>query len=229
MLPKGMQERLMKMLAERRDFDATADEQSKVLVGRDAPFDQAVNLDIHRLINAGYLRQRYSHFYDSGRMHFSIRDRGLEITPDGFEALAEYEAANSAPNAPTSKSVFIIHGKDPNRRRFEVGYALSKLGLPTEMAMLEPSNSRPVLQKVFESIRGAALCVAVLTKDNGNEPSPNASMETFLAAYTGNLVVIKEDDSVVMPTNIGGLPFIPMTAQWEARLREELQAAGLLG
>ena len=228
MIPKEMQERLMKMLAERRDFDATADEQSKILAGRAVPYDPAVNLDVHRLINAGYLCQRYSRSYDSGRMHFSILDRNLEITPDGYEALAEYEAANS-PSAPNGKGVFIIHGKDPNRRRFEVGYALCRMGVPTEMAMLEPSNSQPVLQKVFEGIKGAALCVAVLTKDSGNEPSPNASMEVFLAAYTDKLVVIKEDDSVVMPTNLGGLAFIPMTAQWEARLRDELQAAGLLG
>ena len=229
MLPKGMQERLMKMLAERRDFDATADEQSKLRAGWGVPYDPAVNRDIHRLIKKGYLQQRNSNLCASGQMYSSVLNRSLEITPDGYAALAEYEAAKSAPSAPNGKGVFIIHGKDPNNKRFVVSDALWRMGVKPEMAMLEPSDSRQVSEKVIESIKSAALCVAVLTKDSGNEPSPNASMEVFLAAAEGKLVVIKEDDSVVMPTNLGGLAFIPMTAQWEARLRDEVQAAGLLG
>jgi predicted nucleotide-binding protein len=151
-----------------------------------------------------------------------------------------------------TRPVFIVHGRNEERKT-QVARLLEKTGQhPVTILHEQPNRGRTLLEKFEEHAGESAYGVVLLTADdlgalrpavadamakgddvtNALEPRSRQNVVFELGYFFGMLgrqhVAVLHDEGVELPSDIGGLVYIPLDAggAWQAKLLLELRSAG---
>lgn len=173
------------------------------------------------------------------RLH-SIRDR-LELFPVSNELLnTPLQRNKKDEKAPSSRSVFIVHGHDDGAKETVARY-LSKLGLDPVILHEQPNRGRTIIEK-FEELADVAFAVILFTGDDVGYPKgkteeakPRARQNVvlelgfFLGALSRKHVCVLYRDGVEVPSDYSGVLYEQLDERgaWRMKLALELKAVGL--
>jgi predicted nucleotide-binding protein len=151
------------------------------------------------------------------------------------------EVLEARPRTPGGKQVFVIHGRDEGLRA-QVARLLERLGLDAIILQEQEDRGRTVIEKFEDHALDVGFAVALLTPDDyGKGPddeawpeAPNRARQNVvleLGYFMGTLgrqrVAALFQNGTELPSDIHGVLYIPLDANWELRLAKEIKAAGL--
>lgn len=139
-------------------------------------------------------------------------------------------------------TVFIVHGHDHLQLR-ETQVYLHQLGLTTAVLMDEAHQGDTIVEK-FERVGAeAAFVVVILTADDEGRALADASdgalrrrgrqnaileLGYFMGSLGRERVAVLVASDLERPSDLDGLGYISLGGNWQAALRRELAAAGLV-
>lgn len=144
------------------------------------------------------------------------------------------------PEQQVSNRVFVVHGRDGGTRD-TVARFLESLELEPVILQEQPSEGRTIIEK-FEDHSGVGFAVVLCTPDDvgalatepdklRRRPRQNVILELgfFLGRLGRNRVCALLDGDMEMPSDYGGVLYIPMDAGegWKLTLAREMRAAGM--
>jgi predicted nucleotide-binding protein len=151
------------------------------------------------------------------------------------------EDVDPRPRTPGGKQVFVIHGRDEGLRA-KVSLLLTRLGLEPIVLQEQTSQGRTIIEKFEDHALEVGYAVALLTPDDyakGPDDSewpdaPNRARQNVIlelgyfmgAVGRGNVAALYEQGTE-LPSDIHGILYIPLDANWELWLAKEMKAAGL--
>lgn len=178
-----------------------------------------------------------------------IRNRGdgrYVLTATGYETNldTEIESDNQGDEPMRQQSkIFIVHGSNHVIRN-EIRIFLIDLGLQTVVMDATASGGRTLPEKFEDIARECQFAVFILSADDdltdhsNNERIKRARQNVILEVgyFWGALgrrgnVAFLVDSAIEIPSDIQGIGYIPITAdlgETKLKLRQELEAAGLL-
>jgi predicted nucleotide-binding protein len=149
--------------------------------------------------------------------------------------------ARSVPSTlDTDPEIFLVHGRD-NDKRDSVARFLEQTGPPgLRLTILDEKagKGRTLVEKLEQHAGDASYAVVLLTGDDEGRLSGDGELEARarqnvileLGLFTGLLgrdkVAVLYEQGVAIPSDIGGLEYIPISSDWEKRLVRELRDAG---
>ncbi len=146
-------------------------------------------------------------------------------------------AASIAPHAIVSqlRTIFIIHGRDTNFAE-SVARFIEKRGLKAVILHEQPNMGRTVIEKFEAHAAPCEFAIALFTPDDegrlkvdGESIRPrarqNVLLETgyFVGALSRSRVAIIHSKDVELPSDFGGLLYIPID-NWRDKLSQELDS-----
>jgi predicted nucleotide-binding protein len=180
---------------------------------------------------------------------FEYRQDGLQAGINTLRSIEERmefleepgEVVEARPRTPGGKQVFVIHGRDEGLRA-QVARLLERLGLDAIILQEQVDRSRTVIEKFEAHALQVGFAVALLTPDDyGKGPdeeewpeAPNRARQNVIlelgyfmgAVGRGNVAALYQEGTE-LPSDIHGVLYIPLDANWELRLAKEIKAAGL--
>lgn len=130
-----------------------------------------------------------------------------------FEVRANSQLAQPIPEP--QRRVFITHGRSGDWRTVQA-FVEKDIGLPTLELAQEPSGGRTVIEKLVENAARCDSAVVVRTGDdvaNENEARVRENVMHELGFFHGRYgrdrVVLLHEDGVSIPSNLGGIVYVP--------------------
>lgn len=119
------------------------------------------------------------------------------------------------PKREAARTVFITHGRSNDWRAVQA-FIEKDVKLPTIELAQEPNLGRTIIEKLIDNAARCDSAVIVMTGDDvGNEDEARVRENVmheigfFQGRYGRNLVVLLHEDGVNVPTNLGGVAYIP--------------------
>lgn len=144
----------------------------------------------------------------------------------------------STESKPGSATVFIVHGHD-GERKLEVADFIERVTGSRPTILHELANQgRTIIEKLEGHAGEAGFAVVLLTGDdvggvNAESLQPRARQNVVLELgfFMGSLgrshVVALCEEDVELPSDIGGLLYVPLAGDWKFQLAKEMRAAGI--
>ena len=166
-------------------------------------------------LNKSWLHNPENYFMSLGIYAYRLTEAGREFL--------SINNVNSDTNPKRQLRAFITHGK---KRDYIEGTkkVCRQLGIEPVVAIESPNLSRPVEDKVAQEMASSDIYIVLLTQDDGNAASPNATGELTHAAFSHpDRVIIFREPGVALPSNLGGRATGSLDGQWQFELMKELQ------
>jgi predicted nucleotide-binding protein len=152
--------------------------------------------------------------------------------------------AEGAKGAPQDRQVFIVHGRD-DERKLSVARLLERTG-PHRVTILheQPNRGRTLIEKFEDNAAASDYAVILLTADDVGGLRPDTDAEPSLSSrarqnvvfemgfFAGALgrtnVCVLYEDGVELPSDIAGVAYVPLDAggAWQSKLLLELRSVG---
>ena len=143
-------------------------------------------------------------------------------TDAGREFLSNH-STNPDSSSKHQLRAFITHGKNRDYIA-DTQDVCRQLGIEPVLAIESSNLSRSVEDKVAQGMASCDIYIALLTKDEGDEPSQNAIGELTHAAFSHrDRVIIFRERGVELPTNLGGRATGWLDGHWKFDLLQELE------
>lgn len=138
--------------------------------------------------------------------------------------------------AATTSGVFIVHGRD-DRRKVEVARFLEGLGVEVVILHEQANQGRTLIEKFEEHAGQAGYAVVLLTPDDegglrgGTARQGRARQNVvfelgfFYGKLGRNRVCVLYDPGVELPSDVSGIAYLRLDADWKLALGRELKAA----
>lgn len=146
--------------------------------------------------------------YSRGQLDRLVRD-----IDQIFEIRANSELAQPTTEAP--RRVFVSHGRSGDWRQVQA-FIEKDVGLPTIELEQQPSGGRTLIEKLDENAARCDSAIIVMTGDdvvNKDEARVRENVMHELGFFQGrygrNRVVLLHEDGVNIPSNLGGIVYIP--------------------
>ena len=164
-------------------------------------------------------------------------DESLELAPPPVQEDPTAEYGN---RPPTTKEIFIVHGKDDEAKKMVAGF-LSQSGLNPVILHEQPNQGQTIIEK-FEHHAQVGFAVVLLTPDDvgalqGNETNLNPrarqnvvlELGYFLGLLGRERVCALKKGDVEVPSDYDGVVYIPLddAGDWKGQLVREIKNARL--
>jgi hypothetical protein len=144
------------------------------------------------------------------------------------------------PGSSGGRQVFVVHGRD-HALRAEVARLLTQLGLDPIVLDEQSDKGRTIIEKFEDHALDVGYAVVLLTaddfgrgRDDRDPDQPNRARQNvilelgyFMGMLGRGYVAALSTDAVERPSDIHGLLYIPLDANWRLRLAKEMKEAGL--
>jgi len=160
---------------------------------------------------------------------------------DWFRERQEEGRADAGPIVPTTREVFVIHGRDEGNVRLLDELLTKRWGLSVTILRDQPGLSRTIIEKFEDEAARAAYAIALLTPDDVvatseggyEQPRPNVVFELgwFFGKLGRNRVCILFKEGTRLHSDLEGISrvqFPERVDQAVPGLENELRAAGLV-
>ncbi|MDA8359278.1 MAG: nucleotide-binding protein [Actinomycetota bacterium] len=139
---------------------------------------------------------------------------------------------------PRGQTVFVVHGHD-DARKLEVAHFIERVTGRRPTILHEQSNrGRTVIEKLEEHAAEAGFAVVLLTGDDvggvddaGLRPRARQNVVLEFGLFIGLLgrsgVVALCEEGVEKPSDIEGVLYVSFAENWQLKLAQEMQAAGI--
>jgi predicted nucleotide-binding protein len=151
-------------------------------------------------------------------------------------------ATSANPQPSLSKKVFIVHGHGGELKE-AAARLVSQIQLEPVILHEQPSGGRTIIENFSLHAKEAGFAIVLLTGDDvgaagkverHSDLQPRARQNVifklgfFFGALTRGRVCAVYETGVEMPSDLGGLLYIPYDAagQWKYRVAREIKAAG---
>ena len=147
-------------------------------------------------------------------------------------------AAGRTATMPRGQTVFIVHGHD-DARKLEVAHFVERVTGQRPTILHEQSNrGRTVIEKLEDHAAEAGFAVVLLTGDDiggvdktSLRPRARQNVVLELGLFMGLLgrsgVVALCEQGVERPSDIDGVLYVSFAENWQVKLAQEMQAAGI--
>ena len=144
------------------------------------------------------------------------------LTEAGREFLS-IPSINSSSGNKRQLRAFITHGEKRDYLA-DAQDVCRQVGVELVLAIDTPNLSRTVAEKVAQEMASCDIYIVLLTQEEGNEASPNATGELQHAVFSyPKRVIIFRERGVELPSNISGRATGWLDGQWKFALMQELQ------
>jgi predicted nucleotide-binding protein len=165
----------------------------------------------------------------------------IEMTENHDSAGASETSSKAPSRSPSEKSIFIVHGRDGERKHELARFLNSLTGLEPKILHEQPNAGKALIEKFEYSANLSSYAVVLLTADDigrskdeaVDKEQPRArqnvvfEMGFFFASLGRENVAVLLDEGVEEPGDIKGLVYIPLDKQgaWKMKLAQELEEA----
>lgn len=167
----------------------------------------------------------------------------LEVELSDEQSTPLQPAATTSIESATDGRIFVVHGHDETLKVTVEAVLLKLTGEQPVILHQQANKGMTLIEKFEQSTAGTAFAVILLTADDRGGPKDldpadyelrgrqNVVFEAgfFFGAVGRDRTAILYEEGVELPTDIGGVAFIPIDAGggWKAKLATELDAAGI--
>jgi predicted nucleotide-binding protein len=179
----------------------------------DELYDDFAEFPVEPLVHAGAESPRR---YPRAQLERLVRDIDeiFEIRANSeLEQPASANAAKAAEARP--RRVFITHGRSSDWREVQA-YIEKDVALKTMELAQEPNLGRTVIEKLFDGAEQCNSAVIVMTGDDIDEGGQARARENvmheigfFQGKYGRSRVCLLHEEGVSIPTNLGGVVYVP--------------------
>lgn len=147
------------------------------------------------------------------------------------------EPANAEPPKPTSREIFVVHGHD-DATKVKVARLLERLSFQPVILHERPNEGLTIIEKFEKHAGKASFAIVLLTPDDvgcaesegKTKPRARQNVILELGYFIGRLgrarVCVLHTPGVELPSDILGVVYTPLDANWEFSVGRELRAAG---
>ena len=139
----------------------------------------------------------------------------------------------------TQDSIFIVHGRNDTRRLEVRNFIDSHTDLQPITLSDQPNKGLDLLGKFVENAQKARFAVVIVTGDDegrikgGKDLKPRARQNVifelgyFIGLLGRDKVAVLYEDNTELPSDFGGIVYIPLSRDWKIQLGRELKNAGI--
>lgn len=186
-------------------------------------------------------KERYQQSISNSRDRaLALLSQAVKSLQENLDEIAEVSKESSdeiSSKQPTSKKVFVVHGRDEAAKHSVARY-LDQIGLDPVILHEQANKGRTIISKFVEEASGTDFAVVIMSPDDrggmaGADVRPRARQNVvfelgfFIGALGANRVAALVLGDLEIPSDFDGVVYIPMTSgSWPIQLGKELRAAG---